>query len=673
MELERVVPKVLFPTRVAHTHSLAMEPSHFAVRELMRDQAFATKEALERAIRERLMGGVKPVPTEPKARARECLARALRPGIEPMLARWLQGEALALDPENADAIRIAGDRLPRLAARLQEIEKAIAAGARVAGGDDAVRGAGGAEGGSGKGWLDVTMRPYLRARGRRAELWIEAGRIPEAVAECEALLDLDESDALGLRHRLVGLCVIARKPGAFRRLVKRLPDDDSAWAIWAEVLFALAADDDVAAEGALTRARRRCPGVEAHVAFPWLSPDLPAGYSHEEHSEGVAVAHDLYPACCSVPGAVGWLRGHVPKAKPHSPRARRALASLRPRGDLGPEPAWLEWLLLAKGRVPEALATAARLEGERGLPWILALVEAERLDVKGAVGAGWGPTSAAVLLEALAPPSALPRMANLLALAPPDSARADRLAVALGHCGPEALEPLLAAYASLPPGEGGDEVRDVFVEVMAGLGVRDERVFQAAHEVFVRLPDLGAMYFATVGDQRALPLLTAWVDEHPIDIDDESRFSNMDLIEVLDTIRDLAGALSPPHAAIEERILGLRAAIAMTAREAPDRRSKSHPSPPADDVAHGLDGPEPFDVLDRPHAYADPDPEDPGNDSLDVAPAMAYPPLTPHPLLTHRVRASKDLGRNDPCPCGSTKKYKRCCWDKDHTLPPPVQ
>jgi hypothetical protein len=22
-------------------------------------------------------------------------------------------------------------------------------------------------------------------------------------------------------------------------------------------------------------------------------------------------------------------------------------------------------------------------------------------------------------------------------------------------------------------------------------------------------------------------------------------------------------------------------------------------------------------------------------------------------------------GRNDPCPCGSGKKYKKCCWAKD--------
>lgn len=27
---------------------------------------------------------------------------------------------------------------------------------------------------------------------------------------------------------------------------------------------------------------------------------------------------------------------------------------------------------------------------------------------------------------------------------------------------------------------------------------------------------------------------------------------------------------------------------------------------------------------------------------------------------------TKKLKRNDPCPCGSNKKYKVCCWAKDH-------
>lgn len=25
----------------------------------------------------------------------------------------------------------------------------------------------------------------------------------------------------------------------------------------------------------------------------------------------------------------------------------------------------------------------------------------------------------------------------------------------------------------------------------------------------------------------------------------------------------------------------------------------------------------------------------------------------------------KQAGRNNPCPCGSTKKYKNCCWVED--------
>jgi uncharacterized protein YecA (UPF0149 family) len=29
------------------------------------------------------------------------------------------------------------------------------------------------------------------------------------------------------------------------------------------------------------------------------------------------------------------------------------------------------------------------------------------------------------------------------------------------------------------------------------------------------------------------------------------------------------------------------------------------------------------------------------------------------------VRTEQKVGRNDPCPCGSGKKYKHCCLKKD--------
>ena len=46
--------------------------------------------------------------------------------------------------------------------------------------------------------------------------------------------------------------------------------------------------------------------------------------------------------------------------------------------------------------------------------------------------------------------------------------------------------------------------------------------------------------------------------------------------------------------------------------------------------------------------------------SLEYLTAEAAPKATP-------VRSAKKAGPNDPCPCGSGKKYKKCCMQKDKT------
>lgn len=38
-------------------------------------------------------------------------------------------------------------------------------------------------------------------------------------------------------------------------------------------------------------------------------------------------------------------------------------------------------------------------------------------------------------------------------------------------------------------------------------------------------------------------------------------------------------------------------------------------------------------------------------------------------LAREPARAAPKIGRNDPCPCGSGKKFKKCCVDQ----PPPLQ
>jgi preprotein translocase subunit SecA len=35
------------------------------------------------------------------------------------------------------------------------------------------------------------------------------------------------------------------------------------------------------------------------------------------------------------------------------------------------------------------------------------------------------------------------------------------------------------------------------------------------------------------------------------------------------------------------------------------------------------------------------------------------------PRQPRKVSASAKIGRNDPCPCGSGKKYKNCCMNKE--------
>jgi len=62
-----------------------------------------------------------------------------------------------------------------------------------------------------------------------------------------------------------------------------------------------------------------------------------------------------------------------------------------------------------------------------------------------------------------------------------------------------------------------------------------------------------------------------------------------------------------------------------------------------------------------------------GRKSLPPDPAWSPPPkkaLTPHPLppLSPISKMEKKVGRNDPCPCGSGKKFKKCCLSKQSVV-----
>ena len=625
-------------------------------------QTFRSIAEVNALMKERFSGKALTPPDEPIARARDCLARTVRPGIERALKAVLVDEALDLDPGNADALRLVADRESNPMKRIPALERAITAARDRMGGESAVARLRGAT------WGEIAARPYLRARGRLAETLIEAGRVAEAITECEALLDLDESDALAVRHRIGTLYLAANKPGAFRRLTKRFEHEESGFSVWGHVLAALLSNDEEAARDAHTKASRVHGGVAVHMLTPWTDPVAPDHYALGEHSETLVVAHELYPAFCAHPTALSWLLARTPRVKPRSNRIRRLLESLRPDGSQDPEPRWLAWLLRSGGHPPPTLAIAVRLEGDRAIPWIVSMLENDALDRKGAPGSGYGPTSAARLLGELEHPAALEPLALALAKAEPESALSGALLTALGRYGPSALEPLLAArtLVSASDPEGRDGRLDDVCDSLSRIGARDDRVFEALRCAFEREPGLGAAYFATYGDPRAVPILSAWIDGRRIDVSDGSTLSNMGLMEVLAAIRELGGSLTAPQEALRLRIDDLRFAIhlQLISDERSGRRIESSSDPGGDDADDGDvadDGDEDRDDLD---AEFDDDETDGGSLSF------------PEPLRSLDASASfgvskgtaaddrfQTAGRNAPCPCGSGKKFKKCCWD----------
>ena len=47
-------------------------------------------------------------------------------------------------------------------------------------------------------------------------------------------------------------------------------------------------------------------------------------------------------------------------------------------------------------------------------------------------------------------------------------------------------------------------------------------------------------------------------------------------------------------------------------------------------------------------------------------PQAKQPPVRKQPAKKQQpVKKTSKVGPNDPCPCGSGKKYKKCCRDKD--------
>ncbi len=206
---------------------------------------------------------------------------------------------------------------------------------------------------------------------------------------------------------------------------------------------------------------------------------------------------------------------------------------------------------------------------------------------------GWASVHAVDLLVDMKAEEAIRPLLAVLDEVDLDDELSNRVTIRLPELGGTVLEPALDLLSR------SDDEETVYAvsEVLANLGVRDDRVFDALCSLFDADPAFTAGMLANYGDERGLPLVDrALADFRP---DFSGPLDRVMLGDMLDAHERLGGKLSPQ---VRERVDGWFAEW-----DAQQRRSQEVGAP---------------------------------------------------------ARARK-VGRNDPCPCASGKKYKKCCLTSD--------
>jgi hypothetical protein len=173
---------------------------------------------------------------------------------------------------------------------------------------------------------------------------------------------------------------------------------------------------------------------------------------------------------------------------------------------------------------------------------------------------------------------------------------------------PELGAPVLEPALALLERTEDEDARQSVCDVLSRLGVKHERIYLALCEQFETSPTFGSMLFYEYGDSRALPLLLDAIEAFEPDFSTIFHASN--LADLVDCYQHLGGVMPDEISARNE---------AWFARWEATRR----------------------EALGRSGASSE-------------------------------RRRERRVGRNEPCPCGSGKKYKKCCIDARERSPAPA-
>lgn len=159
-------------------------------------------------------------------------------------------------------------------------------------------------------WGLLESRPYMRARAALAEALWSVGQWVEAIANYEAMLELNPHDNQGLRYALIGPYFCTDRLDGVQRLLQRYADDDCAVFNWAKALERFVSRDLPAAAQAREHAKNANPHVLPLLTGKKRLPGtLPAMYGHGDKNEAIICADALLAAWRHHPAAMKWLKG----------------------------------------------------------------------------------------------------------------------------------------------------------------------------------------------------------------------------------------------------------------------------------------------------------------------------------------------------------------------------
>lgn len=251
---------------------------------------------------------------DPKWRAQELAYDALE-ASDPVEALRLVHEALKLDPDCTEAQHLMVSLAPMdLDSRIRLMRETVDKAERNMG-ESFIRE------NTGHFWRTLSTRPYMRAKRELAELLSAAGRLTDAIAVFEQMLELNPHDNLGTRFPLLGLYLATDQPERANSLIARFPDEERILGsvAWARVLerWLSGGPDNAEAEAALEKARKVNPFAERYVSGARPMPEeSPQYYRPGEESDAQMCALELAPAWELHPEFREWLRGRT--LGPHS-------------------------------------------------------------------------------------------------------------------------------------------------------------------------------------------------------------------------------------------------------------------------------------------------------------------------------------------------------------------